>query len=203
MGPLQARIRNLLLLTVGGGSTGEDAAPGAGEKALGRVDLNTLGDALLAADVVLALRFPSRGEASGVLMRALAAGRAAVVSSGSSADEDLSEGVVARVNPGPGEVRELFGVLEFLLADDAARARLEQLASEAARRRPVAALTRKLADFVEEVAKERAALEAKIRARDLGTQGVRGRIRDDIDRAGQSLGLTHLPPGVFEKLAGL
>lgn len=203
VGSIQSRVETALLVTVGGGS-----APGRGtgdtrERALGRVDLHTLGDALLAADVVLALRFPSRGEASGVLMRALAAGRAAVVSSGSSADEDLPEGVVARVNPGPGEARELGAVLEFLLTDDAARARMEQLSIETAGTLSIEPLTERLAAFVQAVARNRPELESRRHVRESQAQAVRGLIRDDIERAARSLGLTRLPPGVFERLARL
>ena len=198
---IRARGRDVALVTVGGGSASETAD--ASERGLGRVDIHTLGDALLAADVVLALRFPSRGETSGVLMRALAAGRAAVVSSGSTADEDLPEGVVARVDPGPGQVRELGAVLEFLLSDHAARERMESLARETAGALDVAALTRRLAAFASEVARDRPELEARIRARESRGEGLRELIRDDIDRAASSLGLTHLPPGVFERLARL
>ena len=194
------RVQNVMLVTVGGGS---GSVVDASERSLGRVDLATLGDALLAADVVLALRFPSRGETSGVLMRALAAGRAAVVSSGSAADEDLPEGVVARVNPGPDEARELGAVLEFLLNDGAARARMEGLARETARPLQANGLTARLATFVQEVARDRAALEASMRARESRGEGIREIIRTDIDRAAASLGLTHLPPGVFERLARL
>ena len=170
---------------------------------MGRVDLETLGDALLAADVVLALRFPSRGETSGVLMRALAAGRAAIVTSGSTADEDLPEGVVARLNPGPGEVRELAALLEFLLTDDGARARMERLANETARTLLSVPLTEKLAAFVGGIAADRLSLEKEMRARASRGEEVRGLIRDDLDRAAASLGLTHLPAGVFERLARL
>ncbi|MBX7187609.1 MAG: hypothetical protein K1Y01_20875 [Vicinamibacteria bacterium] len=194
-------VRDVVLVTVGGGS-----APGpvdAAERGLGRVDLMTLGDALLAADVVLALRFPSRGETSGVLMRALAAGRAAVVSSGSAADEDLPEGVVARVDPGPDEIRELGAVLEFLLSDGAARARMEGLARETARPLQADILTRRLVAFVRGVESDRTGLEARMRARESRGAGISELIRDDIDRAAASLGLTHLPPGVFERLARL
>ncbi len=198
---IRDRGRDVVLVTVGGGSASETAD--AWERGLGRVDIHTLGDALLAADVVLALRFPSRGETSGVLMRALAAGRAAVVSSGSTADEDLPEGVVARVDPGPGQVRELGAVLEFLLSDRAARQRMESLARETARTLDADALTRRLAVFASEVARDRAELEARMRARESRGKGLRELIRDDIDRAASSLGLTHLPPGVFERLARL
>ena len=200
---VRAIVPGLLLVTVGGGAAQEMADATSAERVLGRVDINRLGDALLAADVVLALRFPSRGETSGVLMRALAAGRAAVVSSGSTADEDLPEGVVARVNPGPGEARELGAVLEFLLTNDEARARMEALSAETARSLKPGPLTESLAAFVQDVARDRAELEARMRAREARGQGVRERIRDDIERAAGSLGLTHLPPGVFERLARL
>lgn len=203
IGAIRSRVENALLVTVGGGSAPATTTAHGSERALGRVDLQTLGDALLAADVVLALRFPSRGETSGVLMRALAAGRAAVVSSGSTADEDLPEGVVARVNPGPGEIRELGAVLEFLLADEAARARMEQLAIETARSLSVGPLTEKLAAFVQKIDSDRPELESRMRARESNGQALRGLIRDDVERAALSLGLTHLPPGVFERLARL
>jgi len=203
MGSLRSRVEDALLVTVGGGSAPATTDDRASERALGRVDLQTLGDALLAADVVLALRFPSRGETSGVLMRALAAGRAAVVSSGSTADEDLPEGVVARVNPGPGEVRELGAVLQFLLTDEAARARMERLSIETARTLSVGPLTERLAAFVQNIALDRPELESRMRARESGGRAVRGLIRDDVERAAFSLGLTHLPPGVFERLARL
>jgi len=202
VGSIRARVENVRLVTVGGGSA-EGPAANAWEQALGRVELDSLGDALLAADVVLALRFPSRGETSGVLMRALAAGRAAVVSAGSAADEDLPGGVVARVNPGPGEVRELGALLEFLLGDEGARARLEALARETALTLKPEPLAERLAAFVREIAADRPELESAMRARESRGRDVRGSIRDEIERAAGSLGLSHLPPGVFERLARL
>jgi hypothetical protein len=126
-----------------------------------------------------------------------------VVSSGSTADEDLPEGVVARVNPGPEETRQLGALLAFLLGDEAARERMERLSLEAARSRPVGPLTERLASFVSGIAADRAGLESRMRGRASGEKDVRELIRDDIDRAATSLGLTHLPPGVFERLAGL
>ncbi len=201
---IRSRVENVVLVTVGGGSAAETrGAENRPNRELGRVDLESLGDALLAADVVLALRFPSRGEASGVLMRALAAGRACVVSSGSTADEDLPEGVVARVNPGPEESRELGAVLELLLLDDAARLRMEQLSRAVASTRPVEPLTERLAGFLEEVATERSGIESEIRARESRAATVRERFRVDLEAAASSLGLVRLPSNVFERLAGL
>ncbi len=196
---VRREVRRLALVTVGGGAV--EGVSGA--TSLGRVDLETLGDALVAADVVVALRFPSRGEASGVVMRALAAGRAVVVSTGSTADEDLPMGVVSRVNPGPGESAELAAILRLLLTDDAARLRLERLAWAAAAQRCVEPLTERLVEFIREVAVERPSLEANLRQRETRAAGLREPIRNDIEAAAQSLGLAHLPPNVFERLAGL
>lgn len=201
---IRPRVGNVVLVTAGGGSGAETMGAEEGSiQQLGRVDLETLGDAILAADVVLALRFPSRGEASGVLMRALAAGRACVVSSGSTADEDLPEGVVARVNPGPEESRELGAVLELLLLDDATRLRMEQLSRAVASTRSVEPLTEKLAGFLEAVATERGEIESEIRARESRAAKVRERFRVDLEAAASSLGLAHVPPSVFERLGGL
>lgn len=197
---LAAQVPGINLVTVGGGASGGRIA---GQRDLGRVDLQTLGDCLLAADIVLALRFPSRGEASGVLMRALAAGRAAVVSSGSTADEDLPQGVVARIHPGPAEARELTAILRFLLLDDGARERLERLAADEGAKRPVRELTEQLAGFLITVAGERRSIETRMAERaELKARAPR-EFREEIDSVAASLGLAHLPPNVFEKLRGL
>ncbi len=196
---VRIEVGRLALVTVGGGAT--ESVPGA--TSLGRVGLETLGDALVAADVVVALRFPSRGEASGVVMRALAAGRAVIVSTGSTADEDLPMGVVSRVNPGPGESAELAAVLRLLLTDDAARLRLERLAAAAAAARQVEPITEKLVEFIRRIALERSGLEADLRMRATRSASLREPIRNDIEAAAQSLGLAHLPANVFERLVGL
>ncbi len=197
------RIGKLAVLSVGGGSRKATRPPTPLIRALGRVDLETLGDALLAADVVVALRFPSRGEASGVVMRALAAGRAVIVSSGSTADEDLPDGVVARVNPGPAEVAELGALLELLLKDETARGRMERLSRELALSRPTDAITERLSGFLHEVARRRGEQESKVLARASEAANLRGRVRHDIEAAAMSLGLANVPHNVFERLAGL
>ncbi len=196
---VRLEVGRLALVTVGGGAV--EGVSGA--TSLGRVDLETLGDALVAADVVVALRFPSRGEASGVVMRALAAGRAVIVSTGSTADEDLPMGVVSRVSPGSGESAELAAILRLLLTDDAARLRLERLARAAAAAREVEPITEKLVEFIRRIALERSGLEADLRMRATRSASLREPIRNDIEAAAQSLGLTHLPSNVFERLAGL
>lgn len=204
---VRARLAGIQLVTVGGrGTRGAESSQNPGPEAplhLGRVDLKTLGDALLAADVVLALRFPSRGETSGVLMRALAAGRAAVISSGSTADEDLPDGVVARVNPGPSEQEELAAILTFLLKDEGARRRLERLALTTAAARDSEVLSGRLAEFLAEIERERPTLSAELAARQTEAAGLLPSFRNEIEAAGASLGLARLPPAVYERLAGL
>ena len=201
---IRSRAPRAILVTVGGGDRIEPTpAEGPTIHQLGRVDLETLGDALLAADVVLALRFPSRGETSGVLMRALAAGRAAIVSSGSTADADLPEGVVARVNPGPAEIDELAALLEFLLNDDRSRLRLERLAAATAAARGVEPLTERLAGFLVEVARDRASLGADIRMRGKEASRLHTLFRNEVEAAGASLGLPRVPSRIYDRLAEL
>jgi len=199
---IRDEVHEVRLVTVGGGGSSE-VGTSVPIRDLGRVDLETLGDALVAADVVVALRFPSRGEASGVVMRALSAGRAVVVSSGSTADEDLPRGVVARVNPGVCEASDLSAVLRLLLTDDEARRRVEGLAFAFASTLGVEPLTRRLAEFVREVNRDRAELEGALRSRAAQAERLREPIRNEIEAAASSLGLAHLPSNVFERLAGL
>jgi len=59
---IRPEVANVVLVTVGGGPASVFDRSAAN---LGRVDLETLGDALVAADVVVALRFPSRGRGIG------------------------------------------------------------------------------------------------------------------------------------------
>ncbi|MGZ4130249.1 MAG: glycosyltransferase family 4 protein [Actinomycetota bacterium] len=94
---------------------------------------------LSAADVVVDLRFPHRGEVSGSLIRAMQAGRPAIVSA-TGTYLDAPDEAVLRVAPGPTGSSELAASIRRLLDDDelsagmgaAARAHVEGLrASEA------------------------------------------------------------------------
>ncbi len=69
---------------------------------------------IAAADVVLALRFPTLGEMSAVLLRAMATGRPAIVTAGTPADVEFPKGVVVPVDPGRYEEVELEAQLELL-----------------------------------------------------------------------------------------
>jgi glycosyltransferase involved in cell wall biosynthesis len=78
---------------------------------------------LHAADVVVDLRFPHRGEVSGTLIRALQVGRACVVS-GVGTYLDLPADTVVRVAPGKPDPAELAAAFAGLAGDPDRRARL-------------------------------------------------------------------------------
>jgi glycosyltransferase involved in cell wall biosynthesis len=82
---------------------------------------------LQAADVVVDLRFPHRGEVSGTLIRAMQVGRPSVVS-GVGTYLDLPAEVVVHVAPGPPDVAELAAVFSRLAADPEQRSRLGERA---------------------------------------------------------------------------
>jgi glycosyltransferase involved in cell wall biosynthesis len=84
---------------------------------------------LVAADVVVDLRFPHRGEVSGSLIRAMQAGRPAVVSA-TGTYLDAPEDAVLRVAPGPTNPAELAVRLRTILDDPELAGRM----GEAARR---------------------------------------------------------------------
>lgn len=68
---------------------------------------------MLAADVVLNLRFPSTGELSGTLIRALGMGKAVLVSN-TGPFVEFPEHTVARIDLGPPEVPEIAKTLAWL-----------------------------------------------------------------------------------------
>ncbi len=68
---------------------------------------------MLASDVVLNLRFPSTGELSGTLIRTLGMGKPVLVSN-TGPFVEFPEFIVARIDLGPPEVKEIAGTLELL-----------------------------------------------------------------------------------------
>ena len=80
----------------------------------GRVSLADLVRHLAAADVVLALRFPTLGEMSAVLLRALLVGRPTLVTAGTPAQLEFPEGLVVPVDAGRYEEAELLAMLSLL-----------------------------------------------------------------------------------------
>jgi glycosyltransferase involved in cell wall biosynthesis len=84
---------------------------------------------LCAADVVVDLRFPHRGEVSGSLARAMQCGRATVVS-GTGTYLDVPDHRVVHVSPGRVEPEELATAFGRLLDDPDLRARIGGAARE-------------------------------------------------------------------------
>jgi glycosyltransferase involved in cell wall biosynthesis len=91
----------------------------------GRVPLDALGTYGCAADACVQLRHPVRGETSGALLRALAAGSACIVSDAGSLSE-VGRDVALFIPPGDGEVGALREALMHLHDDDALAARLRR-----------------------------------------------------------------------------
>jgi glycosyltransferase involved in cell wall biosynthesis len=78
---------------------------------------------LVAADVVVDLRFPHRGEVSGSLAMAMVAGAPAIVSA-TGTYLDIPEDLVVRVAPGPADAAELAARIGELADDPERRARI-------------------------------------------------------------------------------
>jgi glycosyltransferase involved in cell wall biosynthesis len=69
---------------------------------------------MLASDVIVNLRFPSTGELSGTLIRALGMGKAVMVSN-TGPFAEFPEHTVARIDLGPPEVNEIAETLELFV----------------------------------------------------------------------------------------
>ncbi len=102
----------------------------------GRVDQATLYDYMHLTDVAINLRFPTSGEASGIVMRLLALGVPTIVSDAGWYAE-LPRGVVARVPAGVGEVNLIAAYLHALASNSSARDSMGALAREYAEARGV------------------------------------------------------------------
>jgi glycosyltransferase involved in cell wall biosynthesis len=89
----------------------------------GRVGMDRLVDLGRVADACVQLRFPTRGETSAALLRALAAGSACIVSDAGSFSE-LPADVVMRVTPAPTAIEPLTAALVRLHDDQELRDRL-------------------------------------------------------------------------------
>jgi glycosyltransferase involved in cell wall biosynthesis len=82
---------------------------------------------LRAADVVVDLRFPHRGEVSGTLARAMQLGRPTIVSA-TGTYLDAPEGSVLYVDPGPTSPEQLSDRIGALAADEGLRSRIGAVA---------------------------------------------------------------------------
>ncbi|HSD28086.1 MAG TPA: glycosyltransferase, partial [Vicinamibacteria bacterium] len=170
----------------------------------GRLHLSSFVRWIAAADVVAALRFPSHGEMSAALVRALGLGRPALVSAGTPAGDELPEGVVVPVTPGPAEEDELLALLGRLLGDEALRARISGFAREHVRAgHDLASTTDLLAGFLRTVEARQEELRS---AADVETEEgtLPAFFREEVRWAARNAGLPGFPfeRTLFSDLAG-
>jgi glycosyltransferase involved in cell wall biosynthesis len=170
----------------------------------GRLDLPDFVRHLAAADAVVALRFPSQGEMSGAVVRALAVGRPTLVTSGTPSCEEFPEGCVVPVDPDAAEEPQLEALLARLLADAALREAIGRLAREHVTRAHALDVTvSRLAGFLEDVAGRKEAAVAEIERRHVPDGTLHAFLRDEARWAARDLGLPDLPPEVESLIAEL
>jgi glycosyltransferase involved in cell wall biosynthesis len=159
---------------------------------------------LAAADVLLALRFPSHGEISGALVRGLGVGRPALVTGGTPAAEEFPAGVVVPVDPGPSEADELYALVDHLLRQPERCDTIGRLAREHVRaHHDLAATTARLAAFLTDVAARRDGLRAEIEANRVPEDTLLGYLMDEVRWAALDLGLPTVPLDVRAAMAEL
>ena len=175
----------------------EEAGIGDGLVLTGRLPLEGLVAHLVAADVVSALRFPSRGEMSAILVRAMGVGRPVLVTAGTPAAEEMPPGTVVPVTPGARESAELVSLLRRLLADEALRAAI----GAEARRHVLEAhdldqTASALAGFLVEVHRRRGERRREIDADRAHEGSLTAYFLEEVGQAARELGLEarHLRP---------
>jgi glycosyltransferase involved in cell wall biosynthesis len=170
----------------------------------GRVTLDDFVRHLCAADVVLGLRFPSHGEMSGALVRALGVGRTVLVTAGTPVADEFPEGVVVPVGPGPRQEDELVATLGHLLARPALRETIGGLArAHVLAHHDLAATARALVSFLEGVHRGRAALLAAVAQEDAAAGGLLGYFTEEVRAGARDLGLVGVPLGLDALLGDL
>jgi glycosyltransferase involved in cell wall biosynthesis len=182
-----------------------EAGLGAAWTLTGRVELSDFVRHLCAADLVLGLRFPSHGEMSGALVRALGVGRPVLVTAGTPAADEFPEGVVVPVAPGPHEEDELFAVLGHLLRSPDLRETIGGLARAHVREHHgLPAVTRELVGFLEDVHLRKAALAAAVAAEEGDSDAsLLAYFTEEVRAGARDLGLLALPLGLDAILGSL
>jgi len=177
---------------------------GAGLIVTGRLTLEDFVRHLAAADVVLALRFPSHGEMSGALVRALGVGRPVLVTAGTPVADEFPEGLVAHVDPGVREEAVLEALLGQLLASRGLRERMGRLAEEHVRREhALEATVARLVCFLEQVQRSRPALEERLLETHAPEGSLRQYLLDELRSSARELGLQGTSLGLAALLAPL
>lgn len=156
---------------------------------------------LVAADVVAALSFPSRGGLPHDLVAALGCGRATLVTAGTPATKEMPEGVVVPIGPGPREEEELVGLVGELLANRALRDDVGAAArAHASAHRGLRDAGDRLSDFLEEVHARRAERDRIVSAR-AEESSLEAHFLDEVRWAARDLGVDERPLGL-ESLLG-
>jgi glycosyltransferase involved in cell wall biosynthesis len=156
----------------------------------GRLSLEDFTRHLAAADVIVALRFPSHGEMSGALVRALGVGRPALVTAGTPAAEEFPEGLVAPIDPGPGQERQLEATLALLLGDAGLRETMGRLAGEHVRsHHALEATAARLAAFLEDVRRQAARLREQLRREAVPDASLADALMQEVRFAAHELGV--------------
>lgn len=171
----------------------------------GRLALPDFVRHLAAADVVLCLRFPSHGEMSGALVRALGLGTVALVTAGTPPADEFPEGVVVPIDPGP-EEEELAAVLRLLLGDASTREMLGAMAREHVRRHhDLPDTVSRLAAFLHEVQGGKDAALARLALDSADPGGLLGYFMEEVRTAAREVGLPGASLGLqplLEPIAG-
>jgi len=181
-----------------------EAGLGDGLRVTGRLELADFERHLAAADVVLALRFPSHGEMSGAVVRALGVGRPVLVSAGSAAADEFPEGVVVPVDPGPREEAELEAFLRHLYASPGLRETIGTLAAVHVREgHGLATTAAALAGFLGSVEEGKERAVASLQADRATEGGLMGYLMEEVRWGARDLGLVDVRLGLEGLLAPL
>jgi glycosyltransferase involved in cell wall biosynthesis len=208
---LRPRFPGLQLVVAGGVDSqlplqrwAEEAAVASVVTVTGRLSLDDFLRHLIAADLVLALRFPSYGEMSGALVRAMGVGRPALVTAGTPSADEMPPGTVVPVDAGPHEEAELLALLTRLLADAGLRERIGTLAREHVRQHhDLSRTVRALLAFLDEVRARKAELLAAI-AQDRAIPGtLLGYLKEEVRWGARDLGLSGVHLGLDDLLMEL
>ena len=172
----------------------------------GRLDLGDFVRHLVASDIVLSLRFPTHGEISGALIRAMGVGRPALVTAGSPSADEFPEGLVVPVDPGAVEVDELTAFLGALIKDAPLREAIGRLAGAHVREHhDLASTIGRLLLFLSDVAARKRELEALVETQRLSDGSLVAYLSDEVRWAALDLGLGGIPAGcerLFAELSG-
>jgi glycosyltransferase involved in cell wall biosynthesis len=170
----------------------------------GRLEFDDFIRHLVAADVVLALRFPSFGEMSATLVRAMGLARAVLVTAGTPPADEMPEGTVVPIDPGPHQETDLVALLGRLLAEPRLRETVGELAQEHVRAtHALPATVTRLLGFLKEVVARGPELRAAAAASRAEVGTLLGYFKEEIRWCAQGLGLVDWPAAVEERIAEL